>query len=353
MMLDSLFEQTRPRAPSTERVVRRFPLKRVNMLAPVGADDFTPGKKWPPTRVTARQRRLQLFDDLFDGDLTHFVGDPKSASLVVNYFERIPSIIAAILLTSDPQVPRDDSLMVRRLLSDGAINSIRSGRAYLIRAGDNLASAETSFCYDAPDEGAWCITRGTSIASDGDPDYATVVYVQNGLVLTRRQEWTNATFGRTLGTFGAVIDEATDEGAVAVVDRPPRRYGFGRSLFESLAPLVIAQAIRLAGIERTIAQNEHPLLAIPVANADVGTALGSEGQPSGLQQFGKPQAVKAAQAMRDHDVIWSPDGVSLPKYVEWGGTATSASFELLQILAEEISVLTGLPRSLVGGVGVA
>ena len=349
--VDDVFSRTRVRAPALDRIVRGFPLPRVNMTAPVGPGDFDPGKRWPPTRVQARGQRLATFDDWFDGDITGFVGDKTSATLVVNYFERIATVFAAILLTSEPAVPLVDRQMVRMLLSDAAVNALRSGRAYMIRAGDTLASTETSSCFDGPSgRDAWCVTRSTSLeATDSKPDQATVVYAQEGLVVTRLQAWQSGTVGRTTGQFGPILDTTTLDGDVARVDRAPRRFGFGRSLFESMAPVVIAQAIRLAGIDRTIAQNEHPLLAIPIANADAATSLGSEGAPSKLRDFGKPEVVKAAQAMRDHDVIWAPDGVSMPKYVEWGATSTSASFELLQVLAEEISVLTGLPRALVGG----
>jgi len=145
------------------------------------------------------------------------------------------------------------------------------------------------------------------------------------------------------------MDQQVDDGTVAIIDRPPRRYGFGRSLYESLIPPVVASALRLAGVERTIAQNEHPLLAIPVANADGPSALGAEGQPSTLSGFSKPAVVRAAQAIRDHDVIWSPDGLKLPQYVEWGANNMSSSFEMLQVLADEVSVLTGVPRMLTSG----
>ena len=64
-----LYQKTRVKAPIKQRVAQGFPLKPVNMTAPVGPSDFDPGKKWHPERINDRVSRLKTFDNLFEGDL--------------------------------------------------------------------------------------------------------------------------------------------------------------------------------------------------------------------------------------------------------------------------------------------
>lgn len=355
--LDSLFEETRTRPPVRDRVVQGFPFVRANLSVPVSLADFAPGAYWPPTKLNWRRDRLEHYDRLYNGDFSRHLADPNSGNLFVNYFERIPTLIAAILLTSDPEVDEGEVGMVARFLSDAAVNAMVYGRAYLVRIGEELMSPQTTGCWDGEEDGTlFMLTLSTTAdAVDGRPNRAHLAMIDadGETVVTRTQSWQGGALNpndwSTGGTFGPILEGPnSDPGTFACVDRPPRRDGWGKSLFDLIGPIVVALAARMAGIERTVAQHEEPMLAIPIANADTATALGSGDGPSTLGEFTKPAVVKAAQALRDHSVIWSPDGVRQPTYIEYDG-AMSASFDLVNQLLEELAQMTGLTRAMIGG----
>ena len=164
----TFYARASTRNAARDRLVSGFPLPEVNMTAPVGPEDFTPKKTWPPTRVAARADRLHLYEDMWRGDITRFVKDKTAANLVMNYFERVPTVIAALLLSKDPQVPLDQMVPVQRMLAEASVNGLRSGRAYIIDINGEVSSPATSQVFDGPDGEIYVLTEVSTVEDAND-----------------------------------------------------------------------------------------------------------------------------------------------------------------------------------------
>ena len=347
--MTSLYRDTSPRTDVSAREVVGFPIPEANMMAPVTDSDLRPGQNWPPNRVRSRVSRLRAYDNLYKGDFRDHVMDSKVLTVPVNYCERIPNVITSLLMTSDPQVPEADLPAIQSMLADAILNCIVYGRAYMTRYFDEYSSLETTRFYEST-EGIWRVeqltqARQSDFDYDDDGRYNTIAVtkynVDSDIGTYEEYEWNNGTIEQML------LSESVDASYV-YVDRAPVRNFWGSSLLDLIGPLVVELSLRVSGAGRTIAQNEHPLLVVPVAVADVND-FSNVALPAALPDSDKPDVVKDLKALRDHDVAWTPDAVHLPQYVEWGGQAMAASFNMMETLGEELAMMTGLPRALSSG----
>ena len=265
------------RNAARDRLVSGFPLPEVNMTAPVGPDDFTEQSSWPPTRVKARIDRLNLYEEMWRGDITRFVKDPTAANLVMNYFRRVPTVITALLLSKDPGVPQDQMITTQMMLAEGSINGFRSGRAYITMVDGEIASPETSKVYDGVNGEIYVLETSTTVDSQSDLDnrLAVTAITSDGGSLKYTYEWTGGTIQ------GLLEGPEVGSGSWRLIDRPPRYNRFGTSMYDDLGPPLVGLALRLSGNERVIEKNLHPLTLMPLALADF-SAFGSEGLPRRL-----------------------------------------------------------------------
>ena len=335
------------RNAARDRLVSGFPLPEVNMTAPVGPDDFTEQSSWPPTRVKARIDRLNLYDEMWRGDITRFVKDRTAANLVMNYFRRVPTVITALLMSKDPGVPPDQMIPTQMMLSEGSINGFRSGRAYLTKVDGEIASPETSKVYDGVNGEIYVLETSTTVDSQSDLDNRLTVtaITSDGGSLKYTYEWTGGTIQRLLE------GPEVGSGSWRLVDRPPRYNRFGTSLYDDLGPPLVGLALRLSGNERVIEKNLHPLTLMPLALADF-SAFGSEGSPadfSGRDDVDLANFQKAFIEALDEDLMLIPDSTSAPTKLEWGGGAMTAAVEMIRDLRKEVSAMTGLPVEVLDG----
>ena len=335
------------RNAARDRLVSGFPLPEVNMTAPVGPLDFTEKASWPPTRVKNRIDRLNLYEDMWRGDVTRFVKDETAANLVMNYFERVPTVIAALLLSKDPGVPDDQMVPVQRMLAEASVNGLRSGRAYITQVNGETESPETSKVYDGANGEIYVLETSTTVNSQSDSDNTLTVtaITSDGGSLKYTYEWSGGTIqGLTLGP-------EIGSGAWRLIDRPPRYNGWGRSLYDSLGPPLVGLALRLSGNERVIEKNLHPLTLMPLALADF-SAFGSEGSPADHTSRDDVDLAAFWVAFTnalDEDLFLVPDSTSAPSKLEWGGTAMAAAVEMIRDLRKEVSAMTGLPVEVLDG----
>ena len=188
---------------------------------------------------------------------SEFIQDAAHRNLPINYMERIPTVIASILMTSDPQVPDENKNALCQMLYDAAMNSMTSGRGYMLRYEDNIYSPDTSMVFDGVEGEHYTLSLHTTLASTGTPDLAEVTtFFPNGSVVSRFQEWNNNS------NFGEILSSGATQGLASFVDRLPVKGGFGRSMYNILAPPVVAYSARMSGIDYTIAANLQPLMGI-------------------------------------------------------------------------------------------
>ena len=148
----SLYRQSTSRQPAKLRLVTGLPLPAVDMNVPVRIEDFAPNSQWPPTRVAPKVSRLETYEKLYRGDISDFVDDITAANLVPNFFERIPTVIMALVLSSDPAVAPEDLLQVQDVLGSALHNAMRTGRAYMVNCDGRLWSPESASVYEGDED---------------------------------------------------------------------------------------------------------------------------------------------------------------------------------------------------------
>ena len=344
-MANTFFEEARLRRPARERVVSGLPLPEVDMLVPTSIEDYAPEKAFPPERTQERDHRLEIYERVYRGDITDFVVDNTASNLVMNFFERIPTVIVALMLSADPAVPDEDLLTMQALLGAGGMNGFRSGRGYLVRAGEDLWSPETSCVHDGINDDIFTTCLGTSVeSSDYNPDYVDVYNVGPDYAIYWRQSYDHGTLGQV------IIPPTSMPGTFAVVDRPPSYRGWGKSIYDSLLAPVVGMALRLSGVEWTTEKNLHPVTLIPLAVANM-TAFGNQGDP--LNRQGDTPNLAAFQRELndafDEDTLLFPDGSAAPTKLEWGAGAMSAAMEMVDRLMTNVSAMCGIPIDVLNG----
>ena len=344
----TFYKQAKSRAEAKYRTLKGLPLPSVNMDVPVGMADFEPGKQWPPSRVQQRSQRIETYERLYNGDITDFVADKTAANFVVPFFERIPTIVMSLIMSSDPEVDEVELIMMQRYLSTACLNAFRSGRAYIVRSGDMVWSPHTSAVYDGAEGEIYVVGTGTSIAStDGRPDYARIYRIDQGTSIVWEQKWKD----NSLGAF--LTMPAGEAGTYAICDRPPHDGAWGKSMYDSLIAPVAGLALRLSGVERIIEKNLHPITTMGVNQADINS-FASQGSPAATKtsQVDFAAFQKEFRNAMDEDVLLLPKESAVGK-VEWGASAMSAAFELISILKQSVSEMSGLPMNILNGEMVA
>ena len=340
----SFYKAARTRAAARERVLTGLPLEDVDMAVPVGIGDFIGNSIWPPQRISKKVNRLLTYDRLYRGDITDFVEDRTAANNVPNFFERVPTVISALMLSADPVVPPEELLPMQTYLGACILDGFKTGRGYLVRAGENVWSPDTSSVYDGAEGEIYIVSVGTSLdAQNSDPDYADIWRVDEQSAIKWRQAY-------DVGQFGEVIiPPAAVPGTYAVADRPPSNGGWGKSMYDSLIAPVVGMALRISGNERIIEKNLHPITTFGVSISDL-SMFGSQGSQV---QRGKTEPDMAAfqKIMTDaidEDLLLIPTGSELSK-LEWGAGAMAAAEVRVEKFRDDIAAMSGIPLDVLNG----
>ena len=344
MTIRSFYSEVQTRQASRFRLLKNLPLEDVVMGVPVALGDFGERSHWPPPRVQPRLRRLETYEELYRGNITNFVEDPTAANFVINFFERVPAVITSLMMSSDPEVAdREEMRALQSMLGAGAINGFRSGRAYLVRIGDELWSPPTSSVFDGDEGEIYVLSTGISVtAQNAQPDYLDTWRIDGEGVMYWRSKY-------DANTIGAVIEGPVGiDGTYAIADRPPVFNGWGKSLLDSLIAPVAGLALRLSGAERIIEKNLHPITVYGLSATDIST-LGSEGSP--LVQSQAVDLAKFSQEVSDaldEDLLLKPESATVEK-LEWGAAAMSAAEVMMAELTNYVSAMCGIPIDLLSG----
>ena len=341
----SFYKAAATRAAARERLLKGLPLEEVDMTIPIVLEDLlSDNASFPPHRLSKKHQRLLVYDRLYKGDITDFVSDITAANNVPNFFERIPTVIMSLMLASDPVVPREELLAMQAYLGACILDGFKTGRGYLVRAGDQIWSPNTSTVYNGADGEIYIISVGTSPeAQSPDPDYADVWRVDENLAIKWRQKYAYGNLGEI------IIPPVGIEGTYAVADRPPAQDGWGKSMYDSLIAPVVGMSLRISGNERIIEKNLHPITTYGMSISDVAL-FGSQGSPQQRRQ-GEVDLAQFQQVLVDaidEDLLLVPTGSELNK-LEWGASAMSAAFQMVDMFEKLLSAMSGLPMDVLNG----
>ena len=339
-----------------------LPLSEVEWALTVNESEFATNETWPPARFSARQQRLQLYHDLWRGDLRRLIDtrllDDNSVG-VVNVFRRLSRFVADLLVRERPTAGQEDGPLsdgpLARLTHKYICHALRSGAGYLFTSSLGgqpwLRVIDARYAYPM-DTGGWIIVepRITRMSNDGRPDALQAIIIRDGVARLTVQRATPTGVGDQF-SVGPVTGLA-EIGPTALLPAiaPPEEAEdvIGTSWFDDLITVVVQQARRMAGNTRALDRNSDPLLLMR-GDLDAYTRLPGVPRSAAIETLNDPSRIQrqaaVAQRLRHIGPLVLPSGIEDAEYVTWDGEMDGA-FKMLDEIARQFRFLSGLPAAL-------
>ena len=358
-------EPVGPWLPSTP-----LPLPEVEWALTVNSGELSPGQHWPPTRFGARQERLQLYHDLWRGDLSSLI-DVRQLNVnsvsATNLFRRLSKFVADLLVRERPTAGQTQGALadiaLMRVVHSAASQAIRSGVGAIMfastSAGPMLRAIDSRWLYRTH-EGGWLIVeprilpRGTS---------ATVPDALQAITITPDFQATASTISGTPTGIGAniTVGPVTAIGQIGTamllptLALPEQAEGYwGTSWFDDLMTIVIQKARRMAANTRVLDGNSEPLLLMRGDLNNYTTIAGvprsSATEPSPPDEIERETAV--ARRLRQLGPLTVPSGIENAEYVTWDGSL-EAAISMLEANDKDFALISGLASVLTSETQVA
>ena len=259
----------------------RLPLDEINYAVYLREEEIAPSREFPPNRFRERDRYLQLFYEMWRGDLRQFVSQERRRDglITMNYLRRFTSFVSQALLTSEPQVTGAEEIDVREALADAVEDAIRYGRAYLswMPSEGVLGTIDPRMVYPLSEEAGYAIASSyvSDVAPSSQPDMLdmtlaradgsaeTVTYSWQGASSTGTYNSYNLSGGSPHGTLSEPQETRPEpDTLIAPVDMAPKRVGWGTSAYEDMLPLVLEVQRRLTHTSGILDANAQPPLIV-------------------------------------------------------------------------------------------
>ena len=353
-----------------------FPIRPVNFLIPATLDDIE-DENWPPTRFRNRNYKLELMDDLWDGDFSRFVKNKRSTRVSFNHFRKITTFTVDMLMSSRATLNVED-LMRGGDLVDALCRTITDQMKYggstvlgfVYGSGDEedeaedvleLLVVEPQYFYPLLEGGFIVAIPFISEKATGDEyDKARVIVAQpdedNGLLKFRDSIYTRSgsSSDRTGGGLSEEDGSEVRTGAASakvILRSPITSYGWGTPIFNDIAPLVLEQSIRLSSFSHVLNANEKPTLAFKTGDGesnlltvDQDVRLRDVDQRETYRKYAQEVVTTYMREIMRQDVatniLWGD-----AKYIEFTGQLSASQF-FIQHLHQLISMSTGIPQVL-------
>jgi len=340
-----------------------LPLPEVQWAQTVAASEVRANQSWPPPRFAIRQQRLELYHQLWRGDLSSLT-DPAlfndNSVGPQNIFRRMAKFCADLLVREPPSMGADDGSLadseLLRLAHSLITNAIRYGAGYLLTGSLGgepwLRSIDGRYVYPQPTPRDWIIaeprTRGSEATT---PNALEFTVITDGLA-THRILNTEPTGPSSGVTLGAPVTDLTALGAariLPVIALPEQAEAIiGTSWYEDLITTVVQKARRMAAITRVLDDNSDPLLMLR-GNLDNFTTLPGVPASAAVRGANDPSVVRrdaaVAKRLRKAGPLVVPSGIDNAEYVVWDGSLQSA-IALLERLDHDFRFMSGIPAAL-------
>ena len=349
----------------------RLPLERINWDLYASVAEAVSGE-WMPARFNDRQRRLGLYRNVFDGDIVGVGGfladaaeglieDRSYARVLVNSF-RQACLFKADLLTSTEIVQTPEVVPAQQLqnvASRAVVLQERDGGA-IVNAGVNEAGPflrviDPSCWFPRADGGTVVAVPYTSDeAPTSLPDRLRMHVVEpDGRTMEFLFDYTS------LYSRGSLISRRAlpDRNWFVKIVRAPEVPGWGTSLFDDLAPVLVEYAVRMTSYSKILNAHESPMLNLFVSDEDMpdfggSTPVEAERWREGADDDARGRAAQAAAELRRMDVSVGLDSSAKLQYLTWDGQL-AASNAYLERLEQQVSKVSGIPLTLMQGQEVA
>lgn len=276
---------------------------------------------WPPASFQERDRRVRLYRDVWNNDLSRFVADRKVWNVAANLFRRSISDVANVLLVSPLAVDVEGlgGQMLRHLAYDTVVDMQRFGGAFIESQVDD--DGMLMFRLLRPDR-CYSVVGGRWLTMTTDDEAASIVLSEpDGFAREWLFEFKNDHVGRRI----AGPDVSDGLRFVTVVQNTPRVPGWGVSVLDDLLPLGLQMAVQMTqGANRQNASGNPTLLITSKNLRELGAlTVGQSLQPPASGPGVEAEVKRATKVARDvflQDVAVSPGCDLDARYVERVGS---------------------------------
>lgn len=334
-----------------------LPLDDTDWGTTVTYDDLM-GEEWPPYRLRPRQDRLELYHDLWRGDLrrvTPYLELHQAHVAAFNVFRRLAKFVADLMVREHPTAGGEAGMSDMALLTTAhslPVNMIRYGGAVLVAAmGDDgplVQAVDIRYAWPLAG-GGWIVSepRMSPGSTQTTPDVLQFTIIDDGMmVVLAREKYPTGDLNRhNLGPTLSAGVVGTDAEATVLPALPISTAGWGTSWFDDLLTIVIQVARRTAGNTRILDEHVEPLLLVRGA---LDRFTRAPGVPPSSAVAGDSDVLDEQEAiarLRRAGRLVTPDGFEDAEYIEWSGNL-DASMNMLQFLMKMFRLQSSLPAVL-------
>ena len=351
---DSIFSSLVQRANAEDLETGQFPLPTINYQIFATEEDISAGGEWPPQRFTGRNDNINLYRQLWNGNLTAISPtDATNLRVGVNHFRRAATIVADLLLSAPIEQSPEDTFIPQELEDAAAkalIDQMRFGgsviTAYLDDNGfAHLMVVDPASFYPTTVGGYISVVPFVSENADSSTFDAVEIRVadEEGRVERNVHQWDNGTIGDQIESLDPISTSFS-----VIVPRSPLIDGWGTSAFTDMAPVVLEQAIRLSSYSHVLNAHESPTLVYTTSLRDVDILAVDDDARYQDDKAKAEQITGSIRDLRQQDVAVKPLAQTSAEYVEYTGNLAASAF-YLQHLHQQISLTTGIPQVLYDG----
>ena len=260
------------------RETNLLPLTPPNWWVYASTADLMSNNNFPHIRFAGRNSRLQQYHMLYEGKQDWLVpqADKRYTSLFVNSYRRVAELYAHFLTSEPIEFEGEDVVNPQDLIStasDLIIDQIRYGGG-LLRTG---MTVEGEVFVDVVDPQCWYplmdggyilfVPFTSDVSKDDAPDRVRVTVASpEGFNIESIHMYTPS------GNAGEPLEvvEYANLQFVTPILRSPRRNGWGQSMYDDMAPIVLSESIMLASQQNILLMAEYPILNMTIPKADQG-----------------------------------------------------------------------------------
>lgn len=347
-----------------------LPLPEVDWALTVQPGELSDGEAWPPPSFGARQERLELYHDLWRGDLSRLIDTRVLTATSVgpiNLFRRIPRFVGDLLVrelpTAGQAMGAASDVQLVRLLHSAATQVVKAGLGGILfmatSEGPIIRAIDSRWLYRMPDGGYLIaeprikgVQPGTTI-----PNALSVLVVEPDTNVTAMTISGTPTGAGAQVSVGPVTAMGRLGNGILIPTLALPEQGdnaWGTSWYDDLITIVIQKARRRAADTRVLDDNSDPLLLMK-GDLDSYTVVPGIPRSSAASPIAPDEVERDARVqkrLRRVGGMVVPAGVDAAEYVTWDGSL-EWSAAIHDQIDRDFRLLSGLPNVLEAEMGEA
>lgn len=321
-----------------------LPLKNISFDQYLVTAESDAGRIFPPTRFSARNKRIADLEDIYEGDFTNFVDADQKDLLTIPMMlsRRVVNAYAEIMLMSEPQAAID----LRAIAADAIRDMLTYGGSILLAYVDMMMGAGLRVInpgdwYPLEDGGAVIFEPFTSVnALTPQPDQVHITIIEDGLMTRYTHGWMGVGYTGQIGNL--LAEEPLGAAEIVISPRQPTTGIWGESIFQDLAGKLLEITKRVSQNSGILDRNADPQLLYSMSSQDAIREYAGDDISDLTAEEVDNRILASLKKARAQDAFVQNDSTQKVEYLEFGGNL-SASLAQINLIRELLANETGLP----------